>query len=236
MLASGQFYCQPPRFFDDPNDSLQGARATGSHRDFDRFVMHNLEGLPALMHKHKLSSMTKITQITDPDDQVVLAWAARKHSRRETRVLSLSGAPMEELMWSFYGDNHRGVCLCFNPNHPFFANARRVEYVDDPNKIADPTDDDPTTDPLLNTKGDSWHWQHEWRMVWQGEEPRCIGFPRESLKVVVIGEWFPEPALKGLIETLGRGGYRADVCQMERLPSSFNYQIVPRATWKGTQD
>jgi hypothetical protein len=227
MLSAAEFYCQPPRFFDDPHDSLQGARATGSHRDIDRFLMHNLDGVPEIMRKHKLSSITQLSQIKDEVDQVVMRRLARKHSRRETRVLSLSGQPGEELMWSFYGENHRGICLCFDPEHPFFARARPVEYVDDPDKTAEPTDDIPSNDPLLYTKGTVWAWQDEWRIVWPGEGPRCISFPRESLKAVVLGEWFQQAGFDDLIQTLVQGGYQAAICQMERLPGSFDYQIVP---------
>lgn len=227
MLTTARFYCQPPRLFDDPHDSLQGARATGSHRDIDRFIMHNLDGVPELMRKHGISNITKLDKITDTADRAKLKRLQRNNSRRETRVLSLSGQPGEKLMWSFYGDNHRGVCLCFDPHHPFFTAARRVEYVDDPKKIVEPTDDVPTHDPLLYTKGDSWTWQHEWRIVWPGEEPRSIPFPRESLKAVVLGEWFQQPGFDDLIQTLVQGGYQVAICQMERLSGSFEYQIVP---------
>ena len=130
-------------------------------------------------------------------------------------------------MWSFYADNHRGICLCFDPQHPFFAKARRVNYVDDPNKIPEPTDDIAANDPLLYTKGDSWKWQHEWRIVLPGENPRCISFPRESLKAVVLGEWFQQAGFDDLIQTLVNGRYQTAICQMERLPGSFDYQIVP---------
>lgn len=201
MLAAAQFYCQPPRFFDDPHDGLQGARATGSHRDIDRFIMHNLDGVPEIMRKHKLSSITQLSQVKDEADQRVMRRLARKRSRRETRVLSLSGQPGGELMWSFYGDNHRGICLCFDPTHPFFVDTRRVEYVSDPNQIPEPADDVPINDPLLYAKGAAWAWQEEWRIVWPGEEPRCVPFPRESLKAVVLGEWFQQAGFDDLIQT-----------------------------------
>jgi hypothetical protein len=99
--------------------------------------------------------------------------------------------------------------------------------VDDPDKTAEPTDDIPSNDPLLYTKGTVWAWQDEWRIVWPGEGPRCISFPRESLKAVVLGEWFQQAGFDDLIQTLVQGGYQAAICQMERLPGSFDYQIVP---------
>jgi len=226
-LVKAEFYCQPPRFFDDPHDGLQGARATGSHRDIDRFLMHNLWEVPEMMRKHGITSLTKIGKIKDPEDRAKLKRLGRKHARREMRVLSLSGVPGCELMWAFYGANHQGIGLCFDSEHPFFAQARPVRYVGDPKEIQDPTDDDPTNDPLLFTKGDAWTWQREWRIVWAGEEPKLITFPRESLGVVVLGEWFQQAGYDELGETLKTGGYRVQIVQMERLPDSFDYQVVP---------
>jgi hypothetical protein len=227
ILLNAQFYCQPPRFFDDPHDGVQGARATGSHRDIDRFIMQNLWGVPEMMRKHGISSITQLNKITDPKDRDKLKRLERKHRRREMRVLSLSGVPGCELMWAGYGDNHRGICLCFDAADPFFAEARAVRYVDGPEEIEDPIDDNPIKDPLLYAKSTAWAWQFEWRLVWSGENPKLIPFPREALKAVVLGEWFQHRGFDELIETLKQGRYRVRLLQMERMPESFDYQVVP---------
>ena len=229
MLLNAQFFCQPPRFFDDPNDCLQGARPTGSPRDIDQFIMHNLREVPDLMRKYALSSITqlKIDKVTDPEDRKKLQRLGRKHRRRDMRVLSLSGVPECELMWAFYGDNHRGICLCFDPHHPFFVGARMVRYVEDPVEAGEPISAQEGDDPLLYVKGIAWTWQNEWRQVWAGEEPKLISFPREALKAVVLGQWFQYAYFRDLVKTLQQGGYQIPLLQMERVPESFKYQVVP---------
>ena len=227
MLLNGQFFCQPPRFFDDPHDGVQGARATGSVRDMDRFLMHNLWGVPEIMRKQGLSSLTQLGQITDPGDRAKLKLLGRKRRRRDMRLLSLSALPDCELMWSGYGDNHRGICLCFDSAHSFFARARPVLYVADPKAVADPRDDEATNDPLLFSKSTAWAWQHEWRIAWLGEDPKLISYPREALKVVILGECFQHSGYKELIATLKQGDYRVLILQMERVPDSFQYQCIP---------
>lgn len=226
MLLKAEFYCQPPRFFDDPHDALQGARPTGGPRDLDQFLLHNLTGIPEIMRKHNLTSVTQLGTIQGSEGAAVLRRLARKKSRRRTRVLSLAANPMNELMWSFYADNHKGVCLCFDAQHPFFASARPVQYVDDPTNIPERSSDEPMDGPLLFCKGRVWEWQQEWRIVWAGEEPRLIPFPRESLKAVVVGEWFLHTGFSELTQALIEGGYRVRILQMERLPDSFAYQLV----------
>lgn len=192
----------------------------------DRFILNNLRGVPEIMRKHGLSSLTQLGNVKDAEDVPVLARLARKNSRRKTRVLSLSADFANELMWSFYADNHRGICLCFDPTHPFFVSARSVEYVDDPTAILECDDGPPASDPLLYCKGRAWKWQQEWRIVWADEEPKSVPFPRDSLKAVVVGDWFLQPWFDDLTQTLIQGGYRVPIYQMERLPDSFAFQIV----------
>jgi hypothetical protein len=226
MLLNAQFYCQPPRFFDDPHDAQQGAKMTGSPRDFDKFFSH-VGDVFKLMGNRGLSSVTRIDELNDSEALAVRQFAKRKHQRRNNRVLSLSGDPTSQLMWSFYADEHRGICLCFDSEHPFFAKAQPMHYVTSPADIEAPTDSIPENDPLLYCKGRAWEWQHEWRLVWAGEEPRVISFPKDALKFVILGECFPHVRFSELAETLEKGGYNLKLIQMERLPDSFNYRFVP---------
>ena len=233
MLRNAQFYCQPPRFFDDPHDALQGARATGSSRDMDRLILHNI-GIDILhaMSENKLGSLAQLDEVKAPADVVVIKRAGRKHRRGITRVLSLSSVPTNELMWSFYGDNHKGICLCFDSEHPFFATAKAVQYVDNPRDIPESCADDTADDPLLYCKGRAWDWQHEWRLIWAGEEPQLVMFPREALRAVILGEWFHEHGFDDLIGTLTQSGFGCQmplhILQMERVPDSFDYHVIKR--------
>lgn len=233
MLLNAQFYCQPPRFFDDPHDAQQAAKATGSPRDIDKFVMHTIgREVIELMHRRGLTSLTQLSNLKEPGDLAIMQRAARKHERRRTRVLSLSGDPTSELMWSFYADEHRGICLGFDAEHPFFVKARPIRYVSNPAEIEPPTDSLPENDPLLYCKGEAWEWQHEWRLVWAGEEPRLVAFPPEALKFVILGEGFPHALFGELAEALEKGGYKPGLRHMERVPDSFDYQFVPGWTTK----
>jgi len=65
------------------------------------------------------------------------------------------------------------------------------------------------------------------RIVWAGEEPKLITFPRESLGVVVLGRvGFRRRGYNELVETLKMGGYRAQiVARWSVLPDSFDYQV-----------
>jgi hypothetical protein len=227
MFLDANFYCQPPHFFDDPHDGLLGARPTGGDRDIDNFLIHYCTTIPEIIRKNKFTSPTQLSRISSQNEKSEMARLARKRGRRNVCVLSLTGDCGDELMWSFYADSHRGICLCFDAQHPFFSEARIVRYINVPKTSEKPIDNNLVNDPLLYAKSRRWKWQKEWRMVWPGETPRFVPFPREALKAVVLGEWFQQAGFGGLKQTLIHGGYHVHLFKMDRLPDSFNYAVTP---------
>jgi hypothetical protein len=227
LLEESAFYCSGPREFDDPHDSHLGAHATGSHLDIDRWLLHDMAEIPALMRKYKLPSLTQLNEqtVTDPKDRKTLAAIARRKARRHTRVLCLSGEWANELMWAFYGDNHRGVCLCFNTEHEFFQNAKPVLYTKSPVDIEDVTDSQAETDHMVYCKSFAWQFQKEWRLVFPGDEPKKVQFPRETLTAVILGYRFPDPLFDGLKQVLINGGYRVQVFRAERTPQTYEFGL-----------
>lgn len=54
-------------------------------------------------------------------------------ANRSLGILCLTTKRDDESMWSYYGDEHRGVCIEFDPMHAFFTGrVRPVEYSADP--------------------------------------------------------------------------------------------------------
>lgn len=228
ILEGGAFYCSAPREFDDPHDSQLGAHATGSHRDIDRWLLHDMEGVPNLLRKYKLSSITELSSqvVTDPEDQKILTAATRRRARHHTHVLCLSGDCKNELMWAFYANNHRGICLCFDTSHKFFSDAKPVLYTHSPADVAHMVGSESPIDHLAFCKSLAWQFQKEWRLVFPGDEPKKVQFPKESLTAVILGYRFPEPLFDGLKQILIKSGYRAEIFQVERIPNTYELGLI----------
>jgi len=228
LLEEGEFYCSGPREFDDPHDSQLGAHATGSHLDIDRWILHDMQAIPVLMRKYKLSSLTQLDEqtVTDPEDRKILAGIARRNARRHTRVICLSGDWGNELMWAFYADNHRGVCLCFNAEHEFFQRAKPVLYTHSPVDVEHIVDSQAEVDHMVYCKSLAWQFQKEWRIVLPDDEPKKVQFPKESLSAVILGYRFPEPQFGGLKQVLISGGYAVDVLRAERIPKTYELELI----------
>jgi len=223
-LKEGIFYCSSPRGFDDPHDNQLGAFATGSHLDMDRWLHLDMDGVPELMRKYKLSSITQLFNeetIKNPEDKKVLTAMAGRHARRKTRVICLSGDWKNELMWAFYADNHRGMCFCFSTEHEFFRAAKPVLYTHSPTDVEYVVDSKSEVDPMAYCKSLAWQFQKEWRIVFQGDEPKKLQFPKESLSAVILGYRFPKIQIDELKKLLLDGGYRVELLLAERISKSY---------------
>ena len=212
-LQDGVFYCSSPREFDDPQDNQLGGHMTGSLLDMGRLISHDFAGASELLRKHKHGSFVQLPDegTADSEDREIVASAAGRQHRRNSRVLCFSSDCMNELMWAFYADNHRGVCLCFDTDHEFFHNAESVIYDHSPK------------DDLAACKSLAWRFQNEWRIILSGNEPRKVLFPKEKLVAIILGYRFSAPQLGDLETVLIRGGYSVEILRVDRAPNSYEY-------------
>ena len=81
-------------------------------------------------------------------------------------------------------------------------------------------------DHMAYCKSLAWQFQKEWRIVFPGDEPKKVKFPRESLSAVILGYRFPEPQFDGLKQVLTNGGYRVDGLRAERVPQTNELGLI----------
>jgi len=112
-------------------------------------------------------------------------------------VLSFTVAIEDPVLWSHYGDSHRGVALGFD--FPASEQPRPVRYSDDKPQISlwdidTSVDAALTSSEVLFTKATSWKYEREHRKLIRLTDcvPRSglyfYEFPKPTLKCVVIGD------------------------------------------------
>jgi hypothetical protein len=103
-------------------------------------------------------------------------------------IFSLSSKPDDLLMWSYYADGHRGICLQFalQESKLFGCEVTEVGYEEQYPRLS--VYDKPTLDYVrryLSTKAKAWGHEAEWRIIWQ--KPGVNQFPPEYLTGVILG-------------------------------------------------
>jgi hypothetical protein len=118
-------------------------------------------------------------------------------------ILSLTEAPDNLLMWSHYGDSHKGVVLGFDETHSFFQGAEivaglsrlnRVEYSQKRPVLSATTRNNPK---VFLRKSTEWTYEREWRLIRPLSEAAGT-LPRENLIPVLLFE-VPHDAVKMVI-------------------------------------
>lgn len=148
--------------FNDPFDCRPGFRAKdddGSKKDFQKSLKrHGLPPAQRLM-------LTKETfrRFAKAD---VLPMRRTEKTLDQVGVLCLASRWNNSLMWSHYGDHHRGICVGFNSKTDIFRTVDKVTYQENLPIIGVPLDSDPETyKQVFLHKADCWAYEEEWRII-----------------------------------------------------------------------
>lgn len=153
--------------------------------------------------------------------------------RAEYRVFCLAPSPDNPLMWSHYGDHHRGICLQFGTNS-VFVDAYRVNYSDSYPEI-DLADEDDFAFVVasLLTKSDVWQYEQEFRSINKegGIEgsPAChdgfVKIPTDCLQAIVMGCQIEDSERHAIEKIVGNAGRKIGLHRASLQPGKFRLKI-----------
>lgn len=163
----------------------------------------------------------------------------------DAKIFCVSEVPNQTAMWTHYADQHKGVVLQLSTvsalDNPLMI-AGQVKYVDAiPSLFAvDEFIDLTMTGKNLDTerafrmryftKGTSYSFEREWRVVIPGEKPGAlfsdVAFHPLELSAVIFGISVPEAERQKLTEILEALYPHAAVLQARRSTTSFDVEIV----------
>lgn len=91
---------------------------------------------------------------------------ALKHFSEAYRVCCFSAAFNDRALWSHYAANHTGIFLAYDGRHPVFDDARPVRYRR-ARRVLDRKSQsrDEQIGAVMYSKGWSWRYEREWRIV-----------------------------------------------------------------------
>jgi hypothetical protein len=143
-------------------------------------------------------------------------------------LLSLSEVKDDILMWGFYANGHRGVCLEFlaSSTTPFFGRTLPVQY-EEKYPLVNFFDSTPEEQigTVLLTKSSHWKYEKEWRII----ERRGFGvydYPPELLTAVILGAEMSGEHKKLIGEWIKKGSVRPAVYEARLKNDEFGLDIV----------
>lgn len=159
-------------------------------------------------------------------------------------VLSLSGRWDSILMWSHYGDFHRGYCIGFDEeklrNSGFFGTGGNVSYTSELPFIDPIEEEDIVKTSFYKThyKAKDWEYEEEYRLTKlfydkPYEEPnRLVQIPEEYIREVIIGLKISDEHKSEI--TLECKKRKIDIYQAIKEPYEFKIKREPISTVANT--
>jgi hypothetical protein len=202
----------------------------------DRIAEHAIKAADDLMAKVRY----RIAGLDRPDDDAandLLGWYVLQEvlQRYDHGIVSLATRANCPLMWSHYGDQHKGVCIGYsvpadiNLAPVAYGGARSIKA----SLIRDMVDGDPEAtravdDAVLLKKAGDWRYEREWRLIGEMGLQDC---PLE-MEEVVFGLRCPPTVRFALATALANRNPSIKLFEIQQKRDSF----VLRKTRTGVDD
>ena len=228
------FDCNPPFSITDYSENdLRDYTQETFRRNFPGISDPELKGKTEKSVASILRNYSSVSHFAEHFNRICL------EVNSEIGVLCLSEKPDDILMWSHYGDCHRGIVLQFDKselNKSGFNYCQKVDYENNIVTLKDMNIN--RTNPLklaelvLLKKAAHWKYEEEWRIIVDpslNDIPGCriYKFPKEVLTGVIFGcKMAPED--KNAVHTwLKAGNHQALIYQAIRETSAYSLKIDP---------
>jgi len=189
MILSSEAYFSHPIDFNDPFDCNIIPDVNYDNEELEKYILN-------IKEREKPKIIEKEIQGFFDNPTVVLYSNIResiKLVRNNLRLFCLSETDNNVMMFSHYGDKHKGICLEFTVNNdPFFNYLDYVRYskaipVFNPFKDNLIVSQQELVEFEILTKSISWFYEKEWRIIKQGPEPAFYKYPPYLLSSIIFG-------------------------------------------------
>ena len=244
MLLLGKIYYSKPYYFNDPFE-LDGVRlrisAGEKEQGINRTILYLRKNRPPgysaaeisrEVRKNKERMYAEIQEELDGDKNTLL---------HRCGYICLCESDAELLMWSHYGDKHRGVCLRFKTEvDSFFIDERgrgRVVRVNYDDKITEKEIAiDAVNDAVflkISQKAKCWEYEKEYRVFRYPSTPKADDasgnhdFDSSIIDGLCFGLETPDENEKKILEIVNSAKHEISLFRVQKSPDVLGISIVP---------
>ena len=240
VLTTGQVYCSDPTRLNDPWDCRPWFADIEDPDETERFIKWVFSFKPTEPVSEEEVRATQKTIRNDPKYRNALVRSFSETFLKlipgRWRIYCLTPLPESTLMWSHYGDNHKGICLEFGVDNPLFATAQAVKYLSSYPGWSPHTVVESGARDILLTKSDDWEYEQEYRIIGMGEgfdrpidahplflAGNCLRIPDGALKAVFAGCEADYDGIAAIMRDCAPG---LKLKRAVRSPSKYRLEIV----------
>ena len=169
----------------------------------------------------------------EPNETASREFFRQVHNK--TAVLSMSQNPLSVQQWSYYAEEHRGVCLGFHMDHVGAEEKYEVEYTDHrtviPNELLMSEDESARKERIelmmrsVTTKAKAW--EHEKEVRFLKPAKGAYAFPPDSLVTVYFGYRCREDDITYIERLIIRTACTPHLAMMQQVLEGFEMRFEP---------
>lgn len=215
-LSEGYFWCSKPSEFNDPFDCYK------HFLTFEPTVEDIVELFKTVSKTQGQQLKDHIDYFTKHPEEVSRAYYSIVEQTIESQGICCFANNYENnLLWSHYGDHHKGVCLAFQPDMDLESfltfKVRYAKGIVPENYFANGGLGAIFT---LTTKSLDWEYEDEYRVI--TDSPGKRHFKKEALTTIIFGCTTTEQEMLSVINVVENSGYKNMAYgQAYTLPNSF---------------
>jgi len=186
IINENKVYFTSPNYFNDPFDCKSNFNIGSTASDIENtreFIFKMLEEDTSLSSELIRAIVNRIG--SKWDGNLIIEEFRKTLANRG--IYCLTNKPDNLLMWSHYGDSHRGLCFEFSttPNGSFFSNANPVKYTDTYPTIGSYLSWEDCGDTSFLVKSQEWEYEQEYRII--SNYAGHLEYPKELLVGIIFG-------------------------------------------------
>jgi hypothetical protein len=200
IIASSRLYLSSPQSFNDlfdlkPHATVEGdlptllAKIDSLPAPSQRAKQDAMKRAQAVWREHGTDGIAKEYRVQENIESLFANIGVFCFSAISSEASRVTG-PRNNLMWSHYGDSHRGVCLQFqvSKDPQILQRLVRVQYSDEYPTInwLSPRVEDECRFAATNKQA-SWSYEHEWRHVQLNSARTYLRFNPCLLTGIILG-------------------------------------------------
>lgn len=161
-------------------------------KTFDHIARHSRKRATSLINEIRYHASNPIYEMESPEHFLLTQYLERELLRcYDNGVVSFGARATCPLMWSHYGDQHRGICagysvpsdVAFRLKKMNYGGSRNVKASDVASMAYDPIARRRVDEAVLLRKARSWSYEQEWRLI----GPRGLQDSPLELEEVIFG-------------------------------------------------
>ena len=112
----------------------------------------------------------------------------RYYTLEQKRICSFSETNEDVMMWSYYADSHKGICIEFDIDEKEMSDFYTVDYDDDLKRVKSIVIDENIATNILKRKTKQWDFEYEVRLITEKEKYNL----KKNITSVILGNRISE--------------------------------------------